>query len=160
MAIPTLGARPRARPKVTPTLRTSASGKVDNGSTEVSVTIPTSAQVGDFAVFVICEAAGTCSTPAGLTKEGQSTVGNSTNIPYLHVYSRRLVAGDVSSDYGLTFTFTAGSSDGLCGTVQSTPPSPASPTAPCSARPPPEVEEQQQPVRSVRVGSRRTRSVT
>jgi hypothetical protein len=118
MAIPSSGVHLRDRTKTAPTLRTSASGSSNNGVSTVSVTIPGSAQAGDLAVFVVCESSGTCDTPTGLTKEAQSTIGNTANNPYLHVYTRRLVAGDVASDLGATFTFTASATDGLTVTVQ------------------------------------------
>ncbi|GAB2970347.1 hypothetical protein [Nocardioides montaniterrae] len=103
--------------KTTPTLRTSAQAVVNNGSSAIVVTIPSSAVAGDFAVFFIGESSGTCDTPSGLTKVDVSQIGDTANQPYMHIYTRRLVAGDVSSDYGLSFTFNAGASDGLCGAV-------------------------------------------
>jgi hypothetical protein len=104
--------------KTTPTLRASASAKVDNGIADLTLTVPSTAQPGDFVVFAISSSSNTCSTPTGLTKELVTQIPDSSNQPYLHIYSRRLVAGDVSSDYGVSFTFTAGASDGLCGGLQ------------------------------------------
>ncbi|HWU22606.1 MAG TPA: hypothetical protein VN088_13820, partial [Nocardioides sp.] len=118
MALATMAAHLRDRAKTTPTLRVAAGASVNSGTTDLTITIPNTAQAGDWAVFFVTGATGgTCSTPSGLIAEHTSQIADTANQPYIHVFSRRLVGSDVSSDLGVSFTFTTGSSDGLCGGV-------------------------------------------
>lgn len=109
---------PKDRAKTVPTLRCVATGVANNPATSITITIPATAQAGDFAVFIISGASTTCSTPDGLTKVHVSQDGDATSQPYIHIFTRRLAAGDVSSDQGVSFTFTYGSNDGAVGGVQ------------------------------------------
>jgi hypothetical protein len=118
MGLPAGGVLMRDRTKVAPSLRASSSATGAAAQNDVAVTIDGSAQAGDFVVIIVGTASDTCSTPAGLTKECRSLIGNVASVPYLHVYTRWLRVGDVASDVGLTYTFTSGDNSGICATVQ------------------------------------------
>lgn len=112
MGAPTFTPRFKDRAKTVPTLRCSAGAHTDSGSSSITITIPSTAQVGDLAVFVVGGGSSTCTPPSGVTKWDQSMPPAVT--PNLHLFYRWLVAGDIG-DLGLALTFTFGGSNGICG---------------------------------------------
>ncbi len=106
------------RPKTTPSLRVYTTATVNSGSTDITVTVDKTTQPTDFVVIYVGEASGTCSTPTGWTKVGVSQLGDTVNVPYLHLYTRRMVVGDVASDLGLAVTFSTGGNDGIMAIAQ------------------------------------------
>jgi hypothetical protein len=120
--LPTVGAiLHKDRTKTVPTLRTSAGASANNGTDSVTVTIDNTAQVGDFAIFAVSSKSSAVPTVSPTADwEHSSQIGDSTNQPFLHIFTRRIATGDVSTDLGVAFTFTFGSgtTDGICAGVQ------------------------------------------
>lgn len=87
------------KPKTIPSFRVAASGKAD-GMTSVSVTIPGTAQPGDFALaFHVLQEGRTGTPPVGWTALSKSTDDrpSTTNAPAIFVSYKILVAGDIGS---------------------------------------------------------------
>ena len=120
-----MGSRRKARALTVPSVRASAGASANNGTDSVSITVPQAAQVGDLAIFhVSCkvQAAPTVSPSGAATWEHTSQIADSANQPFIHTYTRRIQAGDISIGSGepgltVTFAFSAGTTDGICGGV-------------------------------------------